>query len=166
MGKCWRDQWAHTRRGAHLASLIPLQAVTEALLRDETYRGKILTEDPVGSWPRKRTLEENLVKSGEIWIKQCFSTSVLLTFWARSFFWGGGWGVGRRPVHGRMFRGTPGLYPLFPCWQHTPAPVVTIREGQQTLPNAPCRSPLGENHWNKAWSLVNCIAPKVMSWLQ
>lgn len=83
MGKCWRDQWAHTRRGAHLASLIPLPAVTEALLRDETYRGKILTEDPVGSWPRKRTLEENLVKSGEIWIKQCFSTSVLLTFWAR-----------------------------------------------------------------------------------
>lgn len=65
VGKCWRDQWAHTRRGAHLASLIPLPAVTEALLRDETYRGKILTEDPVVSWPRKRTLEENLVKSGE-----------------------------------------------------------------------------------------------------
>lgn len=70
MGKCWRDQWAHTRRGAHLASLIPLQAVTEALLRDETYRGKILTEDPVGSWPRKRTLEENLVKSGSSSVSQ------------------------------------------------------------------------------------------------
>ena len=97
-------------------------------------------------------------------IEQGFSVLVLLTFWAREFFVGGG--GGKCLEHWRMLSSISGLLPLDSS-SHCLIPIITVKKspGEKLPPPAtPPPPPQVEHQWNRpihkevpGWASPNLI---------